>query len=225
MAEAIGAPLDVIVVRKLGLPCQPELAVGAPDAIGEDGARVLNNDIIREAHLTATELEAIEARERVEVERRAARLRGDRPRIRLRGASPSSWTTASLQAPPPAPPARSPRRPGRRKWCWPFRSERPTRSPRSGRRRTPSYVWTRRCGSGRSASGTPTSPRCPTTRCSSCSMPRPRRRWRRFPRRSTAPPEAGRQALSRGQADPCALRSNHCPIFRIVPLFMATRRG
>jgi putative phosphoribosyl transferase len=44
LARALGAPLDVLVVRKLGLPRQPEVAMGA---IGERGARVLNDDVLR----------------------------------------------------------------------------------------------------------------------------------------------------------------------------------
>ena len=48
VAVALGAPLDVLVVRKLGVPGQPELAMGA---IGEQGARVLNDDIISHVRL------------------------------------------------------------------------------------------------------------------------------------------------------------------------------
>lgn len=82
VAEALGAPLDVIVVRKLGVPFQPELAMGA---IGEDGARVLNADVLRAARVGADELAAVEARERAELVRRASRFRGDRPRADLSG--------------------------------------------------------------------------------------------------------------------------------------------
>src|SRR6266498_256241 len=46
VARALGAPLDVIVVRKLGVPFQPELGMGA---VGEDGARVINPEIIDRA--------------------------------------------------------------------------------------------------------------------------------------------------------------------------------
>ena len=82
VATALHAPLDVIVVRKLGVPFQPELAMGA---IGEDGARVLNDEVLRLAHVTAGELAAVEERERAELERRARRFRGARPRIDLTG--------------------------------------------------------------------------------------------------------------------------------------------
>ncbi len=68
VADALDAPLDVIIVRKLGLPFQPELAMGA---LGEDGTRVLNDDIVRAAHVTPEELDAVTERERAELERRA----------------------------------------------------------------------------------------------------------------------------------------------------------
>jgi putative phosphoribosyl transferase len=82
VARALDAPLDVIVVRKLGVPFQPELGMGA---IGEDGARVVNEEIVRMARVSESELAVVEARERAELERRARRFRGDRPRIPLAG--------------------------------------------------------------------------------------------------------------------------------------------
>jgi len=82
VAAALGAPLDVIVVRKLGLPSQPELAMGA---IGEDGVRVVDRDLMRRAGVSERELEVVEARERAELERRALRFRGDRARVPLTG--------------------------------------------------------------------------------------------------------------------------------------------
>ena len=82
VARALGAPLDVIVVRKLGVPFQPELAMGA---IGEDGVRVINREVVRAAAVSAGELAAVEARERAELERRARRFRGGRPRQPLDG--------------------------------------------------------------------------------------------------------------------------------------------
>jgi putative phosphoribosyl transferase len=75
VARALGAPLDVFVVRKLGAPRQPELAMGA---IAEGGARVLNRELIAEAGVSDAELAAVETRERLELERRAARYRGGR---------------------------------------------------------------------------------------------------------------------------------------------------
>jgi putative phosphoribosyl transferase len=82
VARALHAPLDVIVVRKLGVPYQPELGMGA---IGEDGARVLNDDVIRLARVTSDDIEAVEAREREEITRRARRFRGGRPPLVLEG--------------------------------------------------------------------------------------------------------------------------------------------
>ena len=82
VARVLGAPLDVVVVRKLGVPVQPELAMGA---IGEGGALVINEDVLRAAHVTASELAAVEAQERDELTRRALRFRGERPRISLAG--------------------------------------------------------------------------------------------------------------------------------------------
>jgi putative phosphoribosyl transferase len=82
VAKALGAPLDVLVVRKLGVPFQPELGMGA---VGEDGVRVLNPDVLRQAGVTESQLAAVEARERAEVEERAVRLRRGRPAIPLEG--------------------------------------------------------------------------------------------------------------------------------------------
>jgi putative phosphoribosyl transferase len=82
VAKALGIPLDVIVVRKLGVPIQPELAMGA---IGEGGARVINDDIVRLANVSPADLADVETRERAELARRATRFRGDRPRQPLAG--------------------------------------------------------------------------------------------------------------------------------------------
>ncbi len=82
VARALDAPLDVIVVRKLGVPIQPELAMGA---IGEGGARVINDDIVRLAHVSSAEVAEVESRERIELDRRASRFRGYRPRRPLSG--------------------------------------------------------------------------------------------------------------------------------------------
>ena len=82
VAQALQAPLDAIIVRKLGVPFQPELGMGA---IGEDGVRVLNDDIVRMAHVNEIELAAVERRERAEVERRAQRYRRGLPMIDISG--------------------------------------------------------------------------------------------------------------------------------------------
>jgi putative phosphoribosyl transferase len=80
VARGLGAPLDVIVVRKLGVPFQPELAMGA---IGEGGVHVENEDVARSAALGAFDVDDTVRRERVELDRRAAYYRGDRPRLDL----------------------------------------------------------------------------------------------------------------------------------------------
>jgi putative phosphoribosyl transferase len=82
VARALGAPLDVIVVRKLGVPFQPELGLGA---VGEDGVRVLNPAVIWDAGVSEADLAAVEQRERAEIDRRARRYRGDRARLSLTG--------------------------------------------------------------------------------------------------------------------------------------------
>ncbi|KMO97768.1 phosphoribosyltransferase family protein [Streptomyces roseus] len=82
VAHALGAPLDVIVVRKLGVPYQPELAFGA---IGEGGVRVISEDIVRRGRLTPRDVAAVEEAEQAELTRRAARYRAGRPQEDLRG--------------------------------------------------------------------------------------------------------------------------------------------
>ncbi|HEU5109654.1 MAG TPA: phosphoribosyltransferase [Micromonosporaceae bacterium] len=78
VARALGAPLDVIVVRKLGVPQQPELAMGA---IGEDGVRFTNPAVIDMAGLDAHDLAVVEKAETAQMETRVRRLRAGRPRI------------------------------------------------------------------------------------------------------------------------------------------------
>jgi putative phosphoribosyl transferase len=82
VARALDAPLDVIVVRKLGLPAQPELAMGA---VGEDGALVVNERVLSRVRIGEAEFAEVESRERAEVQRRALRWRGNRPRLPLAG--------------------------------------------------------------------------------------------------------------------------------------------
>jgi putative phosphoribosyl transferase len=82
VAVALRAPLEVIVVRKLGAPFQPELGMGA---IGEDGVRIVNEEVVRAAHVSSEELDAVESRERAELERRARRFRGERRPVPLEG--------------------------------------------------------------------------------------------------------------------------------------------
>ena len=82
VADAIGAPLDICVIRKLGVPSQPELGMGA---IGEDGARVINDQVVRMAAVTPDRLAEVERTERAELHRRATRYRGGREPLDLRG--------------------------------------------------------------------------------------------------------------------------------------------
>jgi putative phosphoribosyl transferase len=82
VAEALQAPLDLIVVRKLGVPFQTELAMGA---IGEDGVRVVEEAIVRRAGVSPDELADVEAAGRAELDRRVRRFRGGRTRVPLAG--------------------------------------------------------------------------------------------------------------------------------------------
>ncbi|MCW2571646.1 MAG: phosphoribosyltransferase [Frankiales bacterium] len=82
IAQALDAPLDVIVVRKLGLPSQPELGVGA---IGEGDVRIVNDDVVRKTGMTEDELVIVEQTERAELLRRVQRFRGGRPPLSLDG--------------------------------------------------------------------------------------------------------------------------------------------
>ena len=81
-ARMLGAPLDVIVVRKVGVPYQPELAMAA---VGEGGVVVVNDRVLGLARVEPEELERAEKRERAELESRVARYRGGRRRIPLTG--------------------------------------------------------------------------------------------------------------------------------------------
>jgi putative phosphoribosyl transferase len=82
VAAALGAPLDVIVVRKLGVPFQPELAMGA---IGEGGVRIVDRQLIDRLGVTEGALRAVEQRERAVLEARVASLRSGHPHVPLQG--------------------------------------------------------------------------------------------------------------------------------------------
>jgi putative phosphoribosyl transferase len=75
VAKALAAPLDVIVVRKLGLPGQPELAMGA---IASGGVRVLNQDVVRTLRIPDRIIDDVAAQETKELERRESVYRGER---------------------------------------------------------------------------------------------------------------------------------------------------
>ncbi len=82
VARALNAPLDVFLVRKLGMPGQEELAIGA---IAMGGVRVLNYEVVRGMALTEETIEAVAAVESRELERRERQYRGQRPEPQLRG--------------------------------------------------------------------------------------------------------------------------------------------
>jgi predicted phosphoribosyltransferase len=77
VAEVLGAPLDAMVVRKLGVSGHEKLAMGA---ITSGGVRVLNEEVVHALHLPAAMIEAVEATERQELKRRERLYRGGRPR-------------------------------------------------------------------------------------------------------------------------------------------------
>jgi putative phosphoribosyl transferase len=76
VAQALGVELDVLIVRKLGVPQQPELAMGA---IASGGARYLNQEVLQLAHVSEAQLRQVVAAETAELERREHLYRGDRP--------------------------------------------------------------------------------------------------------------------------------------------------
>ncbi|NUL49275.1 phosphoribosyltransferase [Cellulosimicrobium funkei] len=84
VARELGAPLDVIMVRKLGVPVHPELAMGA---IGEQGARVLDASIVRHFAVTEDQIAEVEQREQETLQRRGALFRAGRAPLDLHGAS------------------------------------------------------------------------------------------------------------------------------------------
>ncbi|MEA2343253.1 MAG: putative phosphoribosyl transferase [Thermoanaerobaculia bacterium] len=82
VAKALGAPLDVFIVRKLGVPGHEELAMGA---IASGGVRVLNRDVLDYARVTQQQLDAVAAREERELARREAEYRCNRAPLDVRG--------------------------------------------------------------------------------------------------------------------------------------------
>jgi len=84
VARALDIPLDVFVVRKLGVPGQPELAMGA---IASGGVRVLNDEVLRIVKVPAALIDQIEEREREELRRRELAYREGRPALDVTGKS------------------------------------------------------------------------------------------------------------------------------------------
>jgi predicted phosphoribosyltransferase len=82
VAKALDAPLDVFVVRKLGAPTQPELAMGA---IASGGVRVINQEVVHALHVTPQQMEETARREGQELERREHTYRGNRAPLDVTG--------------------------------------------------------------------------------------------------------------------------------------------
>jgi putative phosphoribosyl transferase len=82
VARGLGAPLDVFLVRKLGVPGQEELAMGA---IATGGVRVVNHDVVRALGIPPDVLDRAAAEEARELERRERSYRGDRPEPQVDG--------------------------------------------------------------------------------------------------------------------------------------------
>lgn len=80
VAQALNAELDVLVVRKLGVPWQPEVAMGA---IAGNGVRILHDDMIEALGISAERIETVASDEQRELERREAVYRGARPPLRI----------------------------------------------------------------------------------------------------------------------------------------------
>jgi putative phosphoribosyl transferase len=82
VARALAVPLDVLMVRKLGVPAQPELAMGA---ICEGGFLVVNDEVLRAAHITVEGLREVETRQRAELDGRSRSYRRGLPAARVSG--------------------------------------------------------------------------------------------------------------------------------------------
>src|SRR5207237_1340609 len=82
VAQALSAPLDVFLVRKLGVPGHEELAMGA---IASEGVRVLNEDVVQMLRIPDEVIDAVAAKEQQELERRERLYRDHRPALEVRG--------------------------------------------------------------------------------------------------------------------------------------------
>lgn len=82
VAGALRAPLDVVVVRKIGHPRQPELGLGA---IAEDGVCLVNDALVARLEVSQDVIDAVAARQTIELERRLAVYRGGRPPVPVQG--------------------------------------------------------------------------------------------------------------------------------------------
>ena len=82
VAKALSCPLDVFLVRKLGTPQNPELAMGA---IASGNVRVMNEDVVRRSGVSEEEINRVAEKEREALQKREDRYRGARPGIDLKG--------------------------------------------------------------------------------------------------------------------------------------------
>ncbi|MGE5549124.1 MAG: phosphoribosyltransferase [Bacteroidota bacterium] len=82
VAAVLGLPLEIMVTRKIGAPYQPEAAIGA---VTQDGALILDEELVARVRISRDYIEAERARQVAEIERRLAILRGDRPPVAWHG--------------------------------------------------------------------------------------------------------------------------------------------
>lgn len=82
IASTLALPLDVLIVRKLGVPGYPEVAFGA---IASGGIEVLNADVIRSAHIDEPDIDRVRLEQSLELARRELAYRGDRPPLQVAG--------------------------------------------------------------------------------------------------------------------------------------------
>lgn len=165
VAKALGAEFDVLIVRKLGLPHHPELAMGA---IASGGAIDLNRNVIAMSGVTQRDIEGVLAQEYRELTRREALYRGARPAARIEGRTvivvdDGIATGASMRAALKALRTRKPA-----KSSSPFPLHPSTRENACRMWPTNSSACTVRPISRRSVSFTGTSVRPATTRCAPC---------------------------------------------------------
>ena len=97
VARSLGLPLDVCVVRKLGVPGQEELAMGA---VASGGVVVMQSDVVHAYRIPQKTIDAVVARERLEIERREALYRDERPPVRVvdDGLATGATMTAAARA-------------------------------------------------------------------------------------------------------------------------------
>ena len=96
VAKALHAPLDVMLVRKLGVPGHKELAMGA---IASGGIRVISDEVIRTLGISERVIAAAAANEEHELSRRERLYRGDRPPPGIKGRKVTWWTMVWRPAP------------------------------------------------------------------------------------------------------------------------------